>query len=474
MEQATILYENELKNFVMSLILDIMAISDTGLKEKKRENINENIRVLVVNLAEQDEKKLISMDSYYSDDKNTEIEEIRGCFDEIKNADKKLKELSIFGSYEDKKCTKSEHINEAGKKEVMVQCLLLKEMTNYFGVIQYALDEMVDQEKKINEVKDKLKNKELKESYRTILMEKYVQRFLKKNNLPKAEFLIALSAQRYEGSESKADIYIDGRGADNTELSYVFAEYGKKQRKLQNENLRTIRKLIEMSKRRKFDLLANDTMYIVGLMPKQEDENTFKTDQIKKCIRFNGYMDWSILINGKEEVCYKRGRYFVNSSGSDDIYDMKVQAFENEYGAIIEKANPNIMQKLRGLTDILRKQNHGTTAILTDDTEEVKRLCRADRGILIEPDKSDKFDEEELLSVTDIDGALFMDLNGACLAFGVIVDGAAAGSGNPGRGARYNCIHSYIEGKKGDTKNLYIALIFSEDGGVDILCNWQD
>lgn len=35
MEQATITYENELKNFVTSLILDIMAISDTGLKEKK-------------------------------------------------------------------------------------------------------------------------------------------------------------------------------------------------------------------------------------------------------------------------------------------------------------------------------------------------------------------------------------------------------------------------------------------------------
>lgn len=37
-----------------------------------------------------------------------------------------------------------------------------------------------------------------------------------------------------------------------------------------------------------------------------------------------------------------------------------------------------------------------------------------------------------------------MDIDGECIAFGVIVDGIACEKGNAGRGARYNSIYNYI------------------------------
>lgn len=480
MEQATIECNDELKNFVIGFILDIMSISDEKLKGEKGEYISDNIRVLVVDLAEQNQEKPISKDSCYSNNNCIEIKEIEGCLDEIKNGDKKLEDLSVFEScIENKKCTKSEKIKETGKKVVMVQCLLLNEMVDYVGVIQCALDEALRLSDLKDEVVGRLKDIKHDGVDRTIIMEKYVQNFLKNNELPSAEFMIELSAQRYEGSQSEAKIYICEGETKNTKMSYAFDENGQEQRQLQSRNLRTIRKLMEMSKRKAFSLLADSNKGVVGLITDKESKNTSETVNIQKCICFNGYMDWSIWINGKEEFCYKQGRYFINSSDRKDISAMKVQAFESEFGGKVKAVNANTMEKITKLVEILQQQKHGTSVILTNDNKEAERLCKADRGILIdnrENQKDGEFDEEEILSVTDIDGALFMNLDGESLAFGIIVDGEAAESGNPGRGARFNCIHSYIEGKRSDGKNgenehLYIALIFSEDGGVDILCN---
>lgn len=482
MEQATIKYSDNLKNFVTGFILDSMSISDESLKEKKRKYISDNIRVLVVNLAKQDAVQVAFTGACYSDDQKDEIEEIKNFFQEIKSGNKELKNLSVFAAFETKECAKSNIVEgiEGKEKGVMVQCLLLEKTVDYLGVIRYALDEMVHKEKEINGVVERLQdnaNKGLEK--RTIIMEKYVQNFLKNHELPSAEFMIELSAQRYEGSQSEAKIYICEGETKNTKMSYAFDENGQEQRQLQSRNLRTIRKLMEMSKRKAFSLLADSNKGVVGLITDKESKNTSETVNIQKCICFNGYMDWSIWINGKEEFCYKQGRYFINSSDRKDISAMKVQAFESEFGGKVKAVNANTMEKITKLVEILQQQKHGTSVILTNDNKEAERLCKADRGILIdnrENQKDGEFDEEEILSVTDIDGALFMNLDGESLAFGIIVDGEAAESGNPGRGARFNCIHSYIEGKRSDGKNgenehLYIALIFSEDGGVDILCN---
>lgn len=106
--------------------------------------------------------------------------------------------------------------------------------------------------------------------------------------------------------------------------------------------------------------------------------------------------------------------------------------------------------------------------------KELDRLCRYKRGIKIKSkiqyspkENSDTgWNPEQILSITGIDGALFMNFAGKCLAMGVIVDGEAKTPGNIGRGARYNSIANYINLKK---KGNYIGIIVSEDGMIDII-----
>lgn len=391
-------------------------------------------------------------------------------------------------------------------KEITIECVLFPAAKAYQKIITYILNQMLS---KVGRIED-LISKEIRESIfrdwhlknKTILMEQYAQNFLSKNNLPSAERLIELSAQKYEGSESEARIYIDNENINQKNKICTFSMTGKGDRNLNNNSLRPIRKLMEISKRNKLQLLVDQNLDITGLIVVDEKEDT-EINENSTYICFLGYMKWSIYVNGKEEVCYREGKYFVNSSLEKDMYDAKVEEFERRLSKEKPNVHDTIYKIVQELVRILKEQKHGTIVILTDDISEAKRLCNMNRGILIDEFEEQNFyssdnwlyrtivsdiinvsdvleeivqnnidfDADKLLSITGIDGALFMDLNGKCTALGVIVDGEALVKGDSGRGARYNSINNYILQK--GSKNIYVALIFSEDGGVDIVDNFD-
>ncbi len=389
----------------------------------------------------------------------------------------------MFGEVPADVCQNNEAISkmcaacENEDKKYIVKCQLLNEAVNYYGIVQFVL----------NEIKEGADYPELRDEQmllnffecrnlgnRTLLMENYAQKFLSDNGLPTAELLIELSARRYEGSESEAKIYVDNASIENNYKVCIFDKTGSEERVLKSENLRTVRKLMEMSKSRKLQLLADCDMKIIGLISVCQEAQD-KINGQSNYICFNGYMQWSIYIKGKEEICYRQGKYYINSSGGKDTYEMKVNEFRKRSKGKISELT---VQIIGNLVNILKQQRHGTAVILTEDEEEAPRLCRMDRGILLEAGEkqafktaANEFVKERILGVTQIDGALYMDLNGMCTAFGVIVDGVARKKGNSGRGARYNSINNYICQKHSD--KVYIALIFSEDGGVDIIDNFN-
>lgn len=408
-----------------------------------------------------------------------DCDEVRAMIEQIRNNSASLKDLPRF---QGRDCKYAECV---GKEEsYRIQCLMLEEMVNYYGVLQYILEEIGRTADYFEFTEDKLTDlvaEKLELENRTIVMERYVQRFLQKENLPSAELLIELSAQKYEGSESEARIYIENKDIKDEYRTCTFSTMGDGERVLESGKLRTVRKLMEMSKRKALYLLASQEMHIVGMISfavkkgEEREKEEEKINRQSRYISFNGYMKWSVYINGREEICYKQGKYYINSSSGKDTYEMQVEKFEKR---VAEKGEDIPIWLVRELVTILCAQRHGTTVILTNDTEEAKRLCEVDRGILLDKESGqnfkdeDVFDKDKLLSVTEIDGALFMDLTGKCTAFGVIVDGIASMKGNPGRGARYNSIYNYIHQQKDQA--VYIALIFSEDGGVDIIDNFDD
>lgn len=371
-------------------------------------------------------------------------------------------------------------------KEYSIQCLLLNEAADYYGILKYILAEIV-KEAKYGELirKNLLDGLMQKNSFddRAILMGKYTRKFLRDNGMPSEELLIELSAQRYEGSESEARIYVEADCPQQHNEIFAFDSSGDSARRLESGKLRTIRKLMEISKRKALQLLANRELCITGLISIADGEQE-ETDKKSNYICFSGYMQWSVYIKGKEEICYKQGKYYINSSAGRDIYAGKVCQFKNKIGA---RLNQDIIARIENLVETLKDQRHGTTVIITDDQNEPIRLCGVGRGILVEAEKEkgfmtedNRFDREKLLSITGIDGALFLDLQGKCTAVGVIVDGVAEVSGDIGRGARYNSIYNYIYQKRErgsgckESRNngkIYVALIFSEDGGVDIIDN---
>ena len=297
-----------------------------------------------------------------------------------------------------------------------------------------------------------------------ILQGSFVEYYMKKNRLPDPEVLTQLSAARYEGSESEARIYFSDSAIDTIEK---FTAAGNKDRIINKENRRMIRKLMEISKRNKVHLYA-------GTNVKKLDEDTekvihtisrlvqYREKQAEDTyVKFSGFMQWSLFEKKREVFRYCHGEYQLNVSEENYAYLGEIQKLKNVNKKMITE-----------LVAILREQKHGAAAVLfdnkTDAVDEADRLCNMKRGTricsYIRYDEKTGWDKEQILGITGIDGALFIDCEGNCLAIGVIVDGKVVIKGNIGRGARYNSIANYIKLKPG-----CVGIIISEDVMVDII-----
>lgn len=298
-----------------------------------------------------------------------------------------------------------------------------------------------------------------------ILFGKFAEYYMLKNQLPEPGILIKMSAARYEGSESEARIYFTRNAIDMIEQ---FSVTGKEDRIVKEQNLRMIRKLMEISKRNKVHLYAEtsaDTVggktvhTVSGLVQHREKQN----EDIY--VKFSGFMHWSLFIKGREIFTYYHGDYQFNVSKEKYAYlnDInKLKGFDQKKREMIEK-----------LVEVLRKQKHGTVAIVFDEKtnaeDEADRLCNMKRGTRIcesicYDEEKGCWDEEQILAVSGIDGAMFIDHCGKCLAIGVIVDGEAVEPGNVGRGARYNSIVNYMKLHQG-----CVGIVISEDGMIDVI-----
>lgn len=120
---------------------------------------------------------------------------------------------------------------------------------------------------------------------------------------------------------------------------------------------------------------------------------------------------------------------------------------------------------LWALTEAASRQQHGTMLVIRVDADaEAERL--APQALAITPRRLDPL---SLASLTAIDGAILVAPDAQCHAVGVILDGqAAAGVGDPSRGARYNSALRYHQGAAEGTT---LIVIVSEDGMINLLPN---
>lgn len=269
------------------------------------------------------------------------------------------------------------------------------------------------------------------------------------------ETLCLLSSSPYEKAENRGRLGIATPTVMKSDALVQFTH----PIDLKKENVRVIRKLLELSDRQNTILMA-DQGRIVGVYSVPDSKGKYSGTGVI----FRGYGKWDL---------------FSDKNGSIVAFDSVTVSLTNqslrrrvregfEAAGIMDYDEERILEILNQA----KRQAHGTTIIVTDHAKsESTRLEKANRAIGIHPIEAD---ERTILSLSAIDGAMIIDPSGICYAIGAILDGATSRTGNIARGARYNSAITYVDywaiAKRKD-KIKAVAIIVSSDDTVDIYPN---
>lgn len=225
------------------------------------------------------------------------------------------------------------------------------------------------------------------------------------------------------------------------------------------DNSRKIRKLLEMTSK-EFGLVIERGFFksILGIANISACESSI-------IIEFLNHMEWKIK-EGRETIFhYKNGSYNICPKINDNIKD---RLKDN-----LPSCNEQQLDNIKSIIDEASKQKHGTMLLFTKHAKmEAKRLSECERGFMI-AEKQLINDLSIIEKITSIDGALIIDMDCNCYAIGAILDGNAHKYvGSSERGARYNSACTYLANKT-DESDVYLAVVISEDGTIDILTNKQ-
>lgn len=257
----------------------------------------------------------------------------------------------------------------------------------------------------------------------------------------------ALSLEKYEREENTGHLIICRQDHPALELTleldapFKIKEY------------RKLRKLLE---------LTNDTIGVVtdsdlvlGLGRIMKNYDAKKEDVFH--VYFRGLHCYDVMHESQPVLLMRYGKPEQVAQLID--FDKFAEDAQRIFGQVSEKE----IGKLYILANAAARNDRGCMLVFAADAEqEAKRLGR--QSIAIKPKK---LDEETVLMLASIDGAVIVDLNGFAHAKGVILDGIAGLEGDASRGSRYNSALTYHEYRGWDKPTMIVVV--SEDGMVDII-----
>ena len=213
---------------------------------------------------------------------------------------------------------------------------------------------------------------------------------------------------------------------------------------------RQLRKLLEMTTPGLNLLCDGDQVYGLGYLDTSYDEASEEAFTLAVVSRGT----WELSHGAKPlmRVTYGAPRLPRPRMSKERFADTVARVF----GHIAE----GDIDRLWQVAEVAADAAHGTMLVISAAADaETVRL--APQAIAIGPQP---VAPETLRSLTRIDGALLLAPDATCHAVGVILDGYAAGVGDPGRGARYNSAVRYTQ----TTQAPCVIVIVSEDGMIDI------
>lgn len=255
---------------------------------------------------------------------------------------------------------------------------------------------------------------------------------------PKFEILRKLSRLTYEKATTTGYIVFQR----DTIISCVIAF---KERTRITE-IKDIRKLIEVSDEN-LALLFDEKEEAIGLCELNKEEMVY--------VQFSGRDSFSIGFHTPEPFMS-----IIEGVGTL-IRKPDLGQFKDKIQEIASDENAD---KILLLLEAARKQSHGTMVVICENAEtEVAALG----GRCLDPPCY--IDPAYITQLASIDGAIYLDPEGKCHAFGVILDGLNCDGVLSARGSRYNSAVKYVSMK--DLVGQCIAFVMSEDGGIDVVHN---
>ncbi|MDI1288847.1 MAG: diadenylate cyclase [bacterium] len=256
-----------------------------------------------------------------------------------------------------------------------------------------------------------------------------------------------VAAQPYEGRASAGGVLLATYDNPYVETAMHFVE------PLPLSRTRSIRKALEMSTGSQHLLCDGNAIFGLGrLLPSYyaPDENAFVI---------------TVVGRGAWELSHAGTAFLRVTDTRPTLPEPRIDAdrFRDVASRVFHEIRSDQIDRLWDLTETAAAAPHGTMLVVhrSAASEAIRLMPQAQ---LIQPRH---LDPETLSAVTNIDGAVLVDLDGQCCAVGVILDGVATGTGDAGRGARYNSAIRYhhANGKSA------LVIIVSEDGMIDLLPN---
>ncbi|ARP71758.1 hypothetical protein LK07_20615 [Streptomyces pluripotens] len=213
-------------------------------------------------------------------------------------------------------------------------------------------------------------------------------------------------------------------------------------------NVPAVRKLLEASGSQSDLLSDGESVYGLGVVKPDYDadsETVFSVSFTARGVWEFSHADEALLIV------------------RDGIPRLPTLVLDEEYlEDLVSRFFPEADQDaLREAAQAAGNHRHGAMLIISGDAAaEAERL--SPQAWSIEPTR---LTSQLLTQLTDMDGAMLVDLQGRCHAIGVILDGTAHSRGDPARGSRFNNAIRYLDSERPPA----IVIVYSSDGVINIL-----
>lgn len=257
--------------------------------------------------------------------------------------------------------------------------------------------------------------------------------------------LDAVSAQTYEGRAGLGSLVLAQPTSSSISQAVTF------ETRVPLAVPRAFRKALEMSGAGLQLLSDGREVFALGRLENDYDPST------EQCFIFK------VVGNGSWELWHANTPYLRVDNGQPSLPRDLVDGdtFADTVRRVFPDATAQDAATLWDMAQACIHQSHGTMLVVHPNAvREGERLLP--QAYTIQPTR---LGPNAFTALSKIDGAILVSPNGTCAAVGVILDGAATGTGDVSRGARYNSAIRYLAGEGRGS----MVIIVSEDGRIDIL-----